>query len=239
MGREANGITTGFRFLAKTEPRGARPVAARSSPGTRNLLSALCPCRVSQPTSSRGVLARMDVCILDRDGKRSQAVGDWASVSRGPALARQSAGCQTTTGRRPAVKSSGINVRRAWCVVKSARSRPVTAPMICFGGKGRPPPTTKWLVIGSGSTSRSARTTARLRRTNGWPAILTCFTRAFSVMSSPPAFLCSLSERLPPRDYRCGPTAPRSRRCRQTPLSARTALRWRARRGPARRSARR
>lgn len=53
--------------------------------------------------------------------------------------------------------------------------------------------TTKWLVIGSGSTSRSACTMSLLRRTKGRPAIFTSRTIVFSVTVSPCWFLCALS----------------------------------------------
>jgi hypothetical protein len=44
--------------LSEAEPhRGASPVAASSSSGTRNMLSAFCPWWLSHSTSSRGVLA--------------------------------------------------------------------------------------------------------------------------------------------------------------------------------------
>src|ERR1039458_6593552 len=51
----ANVIRTWVGEFSEAEPhRGASPVVASSSSGTRNMLSAVWPCRPSHPTSSCG-----------------------------------------------------------------------------------------------------------------------------------------------------------------------------------------
>jgi len=162
------------------------------------MLSAFCLCRLSHSTSSCGVLAAWRTSSsliathspakdLNRSPSRSDSTGLWTRLFPMGDLA-------DADGRRPAAKPSRISVRLAWCVVKSARSRPVTSLKTCFGGNRRAPITTKWLVIGSGSTLRTARTTSLFRRTNGCPAIFACRMIVFSVMVFLLRFLSFVSQ---------------------------------------------
>jgi hypothetical protein len=77
--------------------------------------------------------------------------------------------------------------------VKSARSKPVTALITCFGGYRRFPITTKWLAIGSGSIVRNTSFTSVLRKLKSCPAIRARRSIVLSDMNSLRRFLCCVS----------------------------------------------